>query len=66
MNGIPRSVKVLKDNGILKKSIPTKQMLNRIYNSFFLMKIRMKISFEASTQCKTIVELYLFSILKTY
>tara|TARA_B110000285_G_C15126515_1_gene620598 strand:- start:2476 stop:2820 length:345 start_codon:yes stop_codon:yes gene_type:complete len=66
MNGKPGSVQVLKDNGILKQSIPTKKMLPRIYNSFFLMKIRMKISFEACTQSKTIIELYLFSILKTY
>lgn len=30
------------------------------------MKVRMKISFEAAVQSKTIVELFLFSILKTY
>ena len=66
MNGKTGSVQVLRDMKVLKKKVPTKKMLPRIYNNFFLMKIRMKISFEACTKNMTINELFLISILKTY
>jgi hypothetical protein len=49
MNGLPGSVRVLREMNLIRKDTPTKTMLPRIYNNFFLMKIRMKISFEACT-----------------
>lgn len=40
--------------------------MQRIYHQFFIMKVRMKISFEACYQCRTINELFHMAILKTY
>lgn len=42
------------------------QIVQRVYNRYLLMKVQMKISYEACRQCKTIQELFLSAILKTY
>lgn len=40
--------------------------MQAIYKNFFIMKVRMKISYEACHQCRTIQELFFLSILKAY
>ena len=42
------------------------QVMQRVYKRYLLKKVQMKISYEACRQCKTITELYLKAIIKTY
>ena len=41
-------------------------MMQRIFFNFFIMKFRMKMSFEACVQHRTLKELFLLAILKAY
>ena len=42
------------------------EILHKFYKKFLMMKIRMKISYMACINCRTTLELFLISILKTY
>lgn len=47
-------------------NLPFGHIMQRVYKRYALMKLQMKISFEACRQYKTIQELFLTAILKTY
>ena len=42
------------------------KLFRQVYFKYLLLKVRMKISFDALTKCFTIKELILYAILKTY
>ena len=65
-NGIRNSLQTLRRQNIIKKRVPTKVMMQKIFFNFFIMKIRMKMSFEACVQHRTLKELWLLAILKSY
>ena len=48
------------------KNFTDRQIMQRVYNRYLLMKVQMKISFEACRQYLTVQELFLQAILKTY
>ena len=65
-DGKRNSLDVLRQRKIVPKSFSAQKMSQKIYRSFFMMKVRMKISFEACYQCRTVSELILMALLKTY
>ena len=65
-NGIRNSITSLRKQNVIKQNIPTKVMMQKIFFNFFVMKVRMKMSFEACVQHRTLKELLLLCILKTY
>jgi len=46
-NGIRDSIQSLRKSKLIKPLIPTKVMMQKIFFNFFIMKIRMKMSYEA-------------------
>ena len=65
-NGVQNSINILKNKKIIERHTTVKEMLPHIYKSYFWMRIRMKISFEACRVNRTIQEHMLITILKTY
>jgi len=65
-NGIKDSFNFLVKKRVVKKNETILDRFHHVYRSYFIMKVRMKISFEALKTNRTIQELFLFSILKTY
>lgn len=65
-NGAINSIQKLKDRRIISKHATAEEMTQKILYTFTLMKIRMKISFEACRTNRTIQEIILYAILKTY
>ena len=65
-NGTRNSIQKLKDRRIISKKATAQEMTPKILYTFTLMKIRMKISFEACRTNRTIQEIILYAILKTY
>ena len=65
-DGIRNSIHNLRKSGVIQKKIPVHAMKQKIFFSFFMMKLRMKISYEACRKGRTVQELLLKSILKTY
>ena len=65
-DGLPNSIDKLKQKKYIHQEVTVRGMLQQIYKIYFLMKIRMKISFEACRSNKTIIELFLTAILKSY
>ena len=56
----------MKQQRFIDQSTKISELSPHIFRSFGLMRLRMKISFEACRQKKTIQELFLYAILKTY
>ena len=65
-DGMRNSIHKLRKNDVINKKLPLKNMMQKIFFNFFIMKFRMKISYEACRKGKTIQELILKAILKTY
>ena len=65
-DGMRNSIHKLRKNDVINKKIPLKNMMQKIFFNFFVMKVRMKMSFEACVQHRTLKELLLLCILKTY
>ena len=66
INGVRDTFQELKRTKGIKRSDSIAKYTRHIYKSFMIMKVRMKISFEACYQRKTIQEMMLMAILKTY
>lgn len=65
-NGVRESISSLRKQNLINPRISTKVMLQKIFFNFFVMKFRMKMSFEACVQHRTLKELFLLAILKAY
>ena len=65
-DGVRDTFKEAREANIRNKNKTDQQMMERVYNRYVLKKVQMKISFEACRQFKTIQELFLSAILKTY
>ena len=65
-NGIRNSLHQLRKHNLIKRSVPVQAMLQKMYFNFFMMKFRMKISFEACKRQRTIKEHLLIAVLRTY
>lgn len=46
-NGINNSINEIRKNKLIKSNVPLPHMMQSIYFNFLMMKVRMKISFEA-------------------
>ena len=65
-NGRTNSINLIRKFGIISKGIKVNDILLGIYKIFRMMKIKMKISYEACRTNKTIQELFLIAILTAY
>lgn len=65
-NGRKNSISMIRKFGVLSKSTHVSDILLGIYRIFRMMKIKMKISYEACRTNKTIQELFLIAILTAY
>lgn len=65
-DGTRGSLQLLKDQDQIPKGLNPQELRQKLYHNFLMLKIRMKISYEACVSCRTIQELFLISILKTY
>ena len=65
-DGNRNSLDFLKDGGFIDSTLTSRQLMNKIYRGFQLMKFRMKLNFEMALKKKTFGELWLNAILVTY
>jgi len=60
------SIQILKNFKLIKKGVSALSMMNCVYLGYMIMKIRMKISFEACIRRRTVQEHFFESILSSY
>ena len=66
-DGQANSIQVLRDTKKIPKAAGiSHELLHKFYKRFLMVKIRMKISYSACVSCRTILELFLIAILRTY
>lgn len=60
------SLEFLRNIGFMSKQERARNLMNKIYYGFTMMKVRIKVSYEATLKGMTIKEVFLRAILKSY
>ena len=60
------SIRSLREIKVIRRATSCAAMMHSIYKGYLIMRVRMKLSYEAAIQRKTLQELFLHAILKSY